>query len=267
VNIPRDPNKTIASVFLLPKCDMGCTFCASDLGFDRMRFEQACELFAALRGAGYTSLVLGGGEPALWRDGEYRLSDLGLFAKGLGFTVQMNTNGIRLPDGYVDWPGIDRFIFPMDGASAGAHDSLRVILGTKPGGHFDLVQTRIAECTEAGQEITIGTVLTSENRDQLPQLIEWMRQRLSEGAKLHAWHLYRFLPVGRGGVTAGESLALSHEDFREACREAKGAGLPFPVWRRDDMLRSSSVEFFWYEGGELKVGTTAWSLPDPARQA
>jgi len=276
MDLTSDPTKTIAAVFLLPRCDMGCTFCASELGFDRMGYDQAVQLFEGLRAGGFESLVLGGGEPALWRDvsgAEPRdLGDLARAAKQLGFTVQVNTNGIRLPEEpdpesqlprYLTWPDIDRFIFPMDGATPERHDELRVILGSRPGGHFGLVQRRVAECTAAGQAITIGTVLTGSNLDQVPALIEWMRARIANGTKIHAWHLYRFQPVGRGGADAGDDLLLDPAPYREACELAKAAGLPFPVWRRSDMLRSTSVEFLWYDKGELKLGSTEWTTPDP----
>lgn len=258
MQVPSDPSKTIAAVFLLPNCDMGCTFCASDLGFDRMGFAQACDLIEGLWNAGYRTLVLGGGEPALWRDGERRLADLGLFAQGLGFVVQVNTNGIRLGEGFETWPGIDRFIFPMDGASAARHDSLRVVLGPEPDGHFDLVQERVQACIRAGRGFTVGTVITSKNQGELDGLIRWMRKRVEQGASIHAWHLYRFQAVGRGGATAGQELALHRDDFLEVCERAKGANLPFPVWRRDDMIRSSTVEYFWFQGGSLHVGTEEW---------
>ncbi|MCP5021218.1 MAG: hypothetical protein GY930_05520 [bacterium] len=257
MEIPLDPSKTIAAVFLLAKCDMGCTFCASDLGIDRLGFGQACALMKGLWEAGYRILVLGGGEPALWRDGEKRLVDLAVFAKGLGFVVQINTNGIRLDEGFENWPGVDRFIFPMDGAGAARHDSLRVVLGSQPDGHYGLVQERVEACVRAGRGLTIGTVLTRKNKRELTGLIDWMRMRVKQGADIHAWHLYRFQAVGRGGTGASVELGLPSDEFKAICGKAKAAGLPFPVWRRDDMLRSSTVEYFWFQGGELQVGGQA----------
>jgi MoaA/NifB/PqqE/SkfB family radical SAM enzyme len=260
--IPVEPWKSIAALFLLPKCDMGCTFCASDLGFDRMSFEQACALIDSLHEAGYENIVLGGGEPALWRDGKRSLADLAAHAKSLGLTVQVNTNGIRLAEGFANIPDVDRFIFPMDGATSTMHDSLRIVLGSKPTGHFDLVQERVRQCTEAGKQISIGTVLNRNNREDIPALVEWMRRQLDAGANVHAWHLYRFQAVGRGGVDSGEQLALTDEQFRKACAEAKGAGLPIKIWRRDDMLNSSTVEFFWFDGGKLHVGGQVWGASE-----
>ncbi len=264
MEIPHDSSKTIAAVFLLPNCDMGCTFCASDLGFDRLGFEQVCELIEGLWAAGYRVLVLGGGEPALWRDGEKRLFDLAVIAKKLGFVVQINTNGIRLDGGFETWPGVDRFIFPMDGASAARHDSLRVMLGSEPEGHFELVQKRVDACVRSGRGFTIGTVVTQKNRGELGELVDWMQARVAQGAKIHAWHLYRFQAVGRGGTRADEELGLSSLDFKAICGEAKVAGLPFPVWRRDDMLRSTTVEYFWFQNGKLRVGSQAWGSPTQA---
>ena len=43
-----------------------------------------------------------------------------------------------------------------------------------------------------------------------------------------------------------------------------GLDLGFPVYRRDNMLRSSSVEFFWYEEGRLRVGSQVMETLNPA---
>jgi len=262
MQIVPNPKKSIAAVFLLPKCDMGCSFCGSELGFDRLRFGEAVQLFEALWFAGFRNLVLGGGEPALWRDGQHHVGHLAAAAKERGFLVQVNTNAIRLPEtpgaSYLDWTGVDRFIFPLDGASAHEHDALRIVLGREPGGHFELIERRVAECAAAGQELTFGTVLTSPNATQIDGLIDVLRARLAAGARIHAWHLYRFQAVGRGGVGAERELSLDSASYLAACRRAKAAQLPFPVYQRDDMLRSTTVEFFWREGGKLQVGSEVW---------
>ena len=262
MRIEPNPLRTIAAVFLLPKCDMGCSFCGSELGFDQLRFDEALELFNALARAGYSNLVLGGGEPALWRDGHRHLGDLASAAKERGFLVQVNTNGIALPTEpsrhYLDWAGVDRFILPLDGATADSHDALRITLSPKPGGHFKLVERRVAECIERGRELTFGTVLTAGSATEVDGLVELLRERLAAGARIHAWHLYRFQAVGRGGVGAATKLAIESRPYREACRRAKAAGLPFPVYQRDDMLHSTTVEFFWHEAGRLRIGSEVW---------
>jgi MoaA/NifB/PqqE/SkfB family radical SAM enzyme len=246
-----DPGRRIASVFLLPDCDMACRFCASERGFDVMPFEEAEALLAGLARRGVTNVVLGGGEPLLWPHGLPRLA---LRASEMGHLVQVCTNGAALPEGFERLPGIDRWVLPLESADPGLHDRLRPREG---GGHHALVVGRIEALARAGRPVTISTVVTRENVDALPGLAEWLARRRREGVRLHAWHLYRFLPVGRGGRRHAGALSVSGEAFRAVCEAARSRDLGFRVYRRDDMLRSRTVEFFWWEGERLALGSEA----------
>lgn len=243
-----DSRKRIASLFLLPDCDMACRFCASERDFSPMELERAVWLLHALREQGFVSVVFGGGEPLLWPHGLARLTDL---ARRLGFLVQVCTNGVNLPDGFADDPGIDRYILPLEAADPAIHDRLRV----HPGGHHAVVLRRIDELAGSGRELTISTVITRDNGGEIDALARYLLGARSRGVALHAWHLYRFLPVGRGGRPNAQRLAVPRAEFLAACGRAKRAGLDFPVYRRDNMLRSSSVEFFWVEQGALQIGS------------
>ena len=245
---PTDPRRTIAVLFLLPDCDMRCRFCASERSFDTMSFAQACALLEALRAHGFRNVVLGGGEPALW---PHDLVALCRLARELGFLVQLNTNGVRVPPGFPRVPGVDRTILSLEAADRALHDSLR------PGrtSHYGLTQERIAALARAERELTISTVVTARNAHAVVDVARHLRSWWTRGARLHAWHLYNFLPVGRGGRPHAEELAVPRERFLAACRIAKASGLPFPVYRRSHMLRSSTVEFFRYERGELVGGS------------
>jgi len=245
---PLDPRKRIASLFLLPHCDMSCRFCASEPGFAVMAFEQAADLLRRLREAGIDNVVLGGGEPFLWPHGLRRLTRL---ARDLGYLVQVCTNGVSLPEGFERWSSIDRYILPLESMDPAVHDRLRSRLG----GHHTRVLERIETLAGSGRELTVSTVVTRENLNRLSALAEFLERLRARGVKLHAWHLYRFLPVGRGGEPNAESLRVSHEDFVGACAEVKRSGLGFRVYRRDDMLSSRSVEFFWIADGRVRVGS------------
>ena len=61
--------------------------------------------------------------------------------------------------------------------------------------------------------------------------------------------------VGREGAHNADRLAIAYDEFVRACAQARNHTLPFRVYRRDNMLRSSSVEFFWFENGRLEVGS------------
>ena len=251
-----DPRKRIASLFLTPLCDMGCRFCASETDFSAMSFDEATSLLSALRGR-VDGVVLGGGEPFLW---PHDLGKLACLASDMGFQVQVCTNGVNMPAGYERIEAIHRYILPLEAMDAGLHDSLRIRAG---GGHHGIVMDRIQALARAGCEITISTVVTSKNIGELQAIAEWLAWQSMVGLKVHAWHLYRFLPVGRGGAPQGQELAVDREAYLQACDAMKSAGLPFPVLRRDDMTRASTVEFCWFEKGRLRLGSEG--SQDPVR--
>jgi MoaA/NifB/PqqE/SkfB family radical SAM enzyme len=240
--------KRIASLFLLPDCDMRCRFCASEDDFSVMSLSQAAELLEALRALGLRNVVFGGGEPFLWPHGIERLTGL---ARDLGFLVQVCTNGVSLPAGFDGIDSIDRYILPLESIDPHVHDALR----PHPGGHHRLVLDRIESLAGSEKQLTVSTVVTRDNVDRLDGLAEFLVRTRDRGVDLHAWHLYRFLPVGRGGTASAGRLAIDDDRFMRACSAVKGLGLPFRVFRRDNMLRSSSVEFFWFENDRLEIGS------------
>lgn len=255
-----DPRKRIASLFLTPLCDMGCRFCASEADFSVMSFAEATMLLSALRGR-VDGVVLGGGEPFLWPHG---LEKLACLACDMGLQVQVCTNGVNMPAGFERLEAVHRYILPLEAMDPGLHDRLRIRAG---GGHHGIVMDRIQALSRAGREITLSTVVTSENLGGLQAIAEWLAWQTLVGLKVHAWHLYRFLPVGRGGAAHGQELAVERDLYLRACGAVKAAGLPFPVLRRDDMTRASTVEFCWFEKGRLRLGSETLQNPSPPARA
>jgi MoaA/NifB/PqqE/SkfB family radical SAM enzyme len=242
--------KHIASLFLLPQCDMSCSFCASESDFSVMSYVQAEDLLRALRGRSIHNVVFGGGEPFLWPHDLERLTRL---ARDLGFLVQVCTNGVSLPAGFERLASIDRYILPLESMDPIIHDRLR----SHPDGHHRLVMDRIDSLAGAGRQLTVSTVVTRDNVDHLGEVAEFLGRSAARGVDVHAWHLYRFLPVGRGGTVNADRLEITFDEFVNSCAEVRRRELPFRVYRRDNMLRSSSVEFFWFENGRLEIGSKA----------
>jgi MoaA/NifB/PqqE/SkfB family radical SAM enzyme len=241
-DIPRD--KWIAAIYLLPDCNMGCTFCGSELGFDVLDPTLARRMLMDLKDRGFTQVVLGGGEPLLWPHG---VVDLARAAQELGFLVQLCTNGTLL-EGLERETAFDRFILPLEALAPARHDRLRVL----PGGHHAQVMVALDRLQSAGRSVSLSTVVTRENLGELPALAEDLARRKREGLAIHAWHLYRFLPMGREGRTHAE-LATSREAYRAAVDLTRAVDRGFPIYRRSDMLRSSSVAYVWSEGGRLRT--------------
>ena len=241
------PHKWIAALFLLPDCNLSCSFCASGLGFETATFEQIETLLEDLHGTSIRSVVFGGGEPTLWPHGLERICAR---AAELGFLVQVCTNGVALPWGFERMEGVDRFILPLEAADAEIHQSLR----RSSRRHLPVVLDRVRTLTAAGREMTFSTVVTSQNRDQLRPVGRMIQSFQEAGARIHAWHLYRFLPVGRGGTGDPAGLSIGEDEFLRAAERARRPSLGFPVYRRDNMLASTSVEFFWFEriDGEVR---------------
>jgi MoaA/NifB/PqqE/SkfB family radical SAM enzyme len=248
LSLQTGARKRIASLFLLPQCDMTCRFCASEEDFSVMSFDQAANLLRALRERSIRNVVLGGGEPFLWPHGLERLSRV---ARELGFLVQICTNGVSLPAGFERIATVDRYILPVESMDAALHDGLR----RHRRGHHNVVLDRIAALAGSGRELTVSTVVTAENVDRLGEIADFLARERERGVALHAWHLYRFLPVGRGGAVHAGRLDVAREDYRRACAAVRRRDLGFRVYRRDDMRRSSTVEFFWFERGRLRTGS------------
>jgi MoaA/NifB/PqqE/SkfB family radical SAM enzyme len=244
-----DPARSIAVLLLLPDCDMACRFCGSEEDFTVMSPHQAEGLLRVLQGHSVRNVVFGGGEPILWPHGLVRLSEL---ARDLGFLVQVSTSGAALPPGFEKISAIDRYILPLEAMDSDVHDRLRRYPG---GGHHARVLDSVEKLVQASKEFTVSTVVTRENIELLPGIASFLDGLHAGGAAVHAWHLYRFLPIGRAGRRAAGSLSVPYDDYLEACRPLKAREMGFPVYRRVDIRRSRSVEYFWYEGVELKIGS------------
>ncbi len=244
-------HKSVAACFLLPACDIRCTFCISHDDFDVATPALAQGLMEFLASQKITSVVLGGGEPTLW---PHDVNALAQHASKLGLVTQLNTHGAGVRENLHKYSNIDRFILPVESSRPDVHDNLRRGLV----GHHAMVMELVDELIREGREMTFATVVTSENCADVPLIAQWIKSVLARGARVHSWHLYNFLPEGRGGARKlAEHLATPREAYLEACALAKGAGLGFPVYRRENMLKSSSVEFFWFEEGLLRVGGDA----------
>ena len=226
-----------------------------------MRYEQALHVLeeAARRRIG--NVVLGGGEPFTWRPDAMRLARE---AKRRGFLVQMGTNGVALPTDYERADAVDRYVLPLDAATASAHDALRHY----PGGHHRVIVERLARLRDAGKPVTVSTVVTALNHGELETLAAFLNAYVRQGGRLHAWHLYRFLPQGRGGARNAPRLRVGEATYEAACARAKAAVKGYAVFKRKDMQHSRTVDFFWHEGDRLCIGSECWrkdSASDPGR--
>lgn len=250
MDLPRalPDHKRVAAFFLLPACDIRCTFCISHNSFDSASEEKARALMGVLAESSIDSVVLGGGEPTLWPGDVNALAG---HAQSLDLVTQLNTHGGGLLENLERYSNIDRFILPIESHRPAVHDNLR----RGWSGHHAMILELVEALLREQRTISFATVITAENHGDVLGMASWMSELQARGARIHAWHLYNFLPEGRGGAgKLAANLACSRAEFLRACTEAKGADLGFPVYRRDNMLESSTVEFLWFEQGTLCMG-------------
>lgn len=244
-------------MFLHPGCNMTCKFCITENAFSSMTFEQAVSLLKFLKEESISNVVFGGGEPFSWG---HDLLKLAKEAKEMGFFVQVGTNGIALPNGFEFVESIDRYVLPLDSMDENKHNYLRRYKNR----HHSIVIDRLEELKLAKKSVTISTVVTRQNLNQLKEIGLFLKEYNQGFHQLHAWHLYQFMPEGREGRLNAPLLSIRSEDYHESCNELKQMDLGFMIYKRTDMYRSKSVDFFWYLGSELKIGSQVFSIPNPA---
>ncbi|MBI2566540.1 MAG: radical SAM protein [Candidatus Schekmanbacteria bacterium] len=247
-------HKQIASIFLVPSCDMVCPFCAADTDLDTMAAAQARLLLRELRQRNIRNVVFGGGEPYLW---PHNLHELCEFAQDLGHFVQVCTNGGTLPSDFAESRAVDRFVLPLEAMNPELHDRLRI--WPRGGGrHHAAILTRLRQLTEAEKPFTISTVVTRSNIQEVEAIGRFLLCLAQSGARLHAWHLYRFIAVGRAGSRNAGAHAITSEEFSNACRLARASAPRVAIYGRMNMRRPSSVEYFWLQRGTLQIGSIAY---------
>lgn len=235
-------NVSIAVVMLEPRCNMQCLFCITENTIQSVSYAKALELLEWLQERNFKSVVLGGGEPFLWKGNVIRLAHA---AKEMGWEVQVGTNGTLLPEGFEQVEFIDRYVLPLDAATAADNDNLRLYYRS----HHALILGRLQKLKSAGKEVTLSTIVTAQNILGLKSLADFFRDYVESGGLIHAWHLYQFLPEGRGGKPNQSTFTVSEADYNQACAEMKKENLPFKIFKRRDMYHSTSVDFFWRTKG------------------
>jgi MoaA/NifB/PqqE/SkfB family radical SAM enzyme len=230
---------TVAVVQLTPACELDCPYCGADQHFGVLTRAQAWGLLESLALNGFESVVLGGGEPLLWPHG---LRELCAAARSRGLVVQVGTSAAQLPQDAPEWRQVDRWVLPLESASAAAHDALRPM---RAGSHHARVMAALEAFGAAGVPVTVSSVARRGGEADLISVAGALERLQARGLKLHAWHLYRFQPMGRHGAENAPRFALEDAEWVTLSRSLKAAFPRIPILLRPDMMHSRSVAFFW----------------------
>jgi MoaA/NifB/PqqE/SkfB family radical SAM enzyme len=203
----------VVSLSLTHRCNLRCDYCAVwEQPPAEMDTATLLGLIDQLAAAGTERLSLGGGEPMLCRD----LGVIIRHARQRGLTVNLLSNGHRVPQRVAELTPLDFLVISLDGPRA-LHDSVR-----GHGAHARAVAA-IRAARAAGIEVWTTTVLTRHNLAALPAMLDFGRE---EGCRV------TFLPVMEQSLKARNSRALApdREAFRAAMatliRETSRPGTP-----------------------------------------
>lgn len=117
----KRPLQTV--LFISNICNLRCKHCAESGhagGISRTYAELRAEMEYAY-GLGSRFIDFEGGEPTIWRDGDYDLNDLMALAKRIGFYSCTVTTNAQLP---IDWLKADSIWVSLDGVGK-YHDMIR----------------------------------------------------------------------------------------------------------------------------------------------
>lgn len=234
----------VAVLMLLPQCNMTCNYCVIENNFSSFTDIEAQNLLLQLKDQNYTNVILGGGEPTLWRGNVFQLAK---FAKSLGFFVQIGTNGINLPKNYEKNHDIDRWIIPLDSNRPEIHNKLRHYKNQ----HFHIIEDVLKKLSTQNKSVYISTVLTQINKNHLVEMVTYLNQYNEFSSNLKSWNLYRLLPFGRGGFKHFDNLKLPIEEFDQFVQTIKNSVRNFKVTIRRNMYDSSNVDFFTFHNGKV----------------
>lgn len=150
-------------IFISDRCNLSCKHCSVYNHTDPLSksYEQIRQELEYCYGLGSRFVDFEGGEPFLWKDGDYNVNDLCRLARKIGFFSCTITTNAQLPfDGSV----ADSIWVSMDGVGD-FHDSVR------GKGAFARLESNIANC--GCKHLSANMAINSLNCDGVAQAIEY----------------------------------------------------------------------------------------------
>ena len=175
---------------LTKRCNLKCPHCYMEAGKKAEReltTEECLGLMTEMRALGTEMLILTGGEPLLRKD----IYDLAQAASAQGMWVVMGTNGVLITERVAQKMiecGVKGVAISLDSIDPAKHNSFR----GGPNAWEHSVRA-LDVCKAAGLEVLVQTTVMDMNREEIPQLIEFTRER---GA--WSFNLYFLVQTGRG---------------------------------------------------------------------
>ncbi len=185
-----DFRPSLISWNLTKLCNLRCPHCYLEAGkkdAEELDTERCLALVDEMVDLGTEMLILTGGEPLLRKD----IFEIASAASSRGLWVVMGTNGVLINDRVAAKMvecGIKGVGISIDSIDPAKHDRFR-------GGpsSWEHSVRALDVCREHGLAVLVQTTVMEENRDEIPQLIDFARER-----GVWSFNLYFLVRSGRG---------------------------------------------------------------------
>lgn len=234
----------LASYKLTYRCNLRCRQCPFyTLQNDEVTYEQACRIIDQLYERGNRLLMFEGGEPMLWREGDYRVHDLVNYARKRFFSVGMTTNGTQPLDVDTDvsWVSVDG-LRETHNALRGAPVFDRIIANARASRHPRLYA-----------HVTVNSV----NADEVPELLGFLNG-IFRGITIQFYYPYDhkdelFLDFDRRERLLDDLIAQKRSGVRILNSTAALKALKRNTWVcRDDLIDNANPDGSMQQGCYLK---------------
>jgi MoaA/NifB/PqqE/SkfB family radical SAM enzyme len=205
----------LGGVKLTHTCNLSCIHCPfHKRKTSSLSFAQVQSSLATLYDWGVRIVIIEGGEPFVWRDGEHDVRDVVAEAKKRFFSVGVTTNGT--------WPievDADNVWVSIDGLQQ-THDRIR-------GKTFEKIMANIESSSHP--RIFAHITINSLNWQEIPNLVEYLSHRV-KGVTIQFHYPYQevgqelFLPFDRRREVLDDLIRMKRQGFpiadSFACLEA-----------------------------------------------
>lgn len=214
-------------------CNLTCKFCFKTMkGFSQslpsespsaLSRSETLNVLEILEAAGFEKITFAGGEPTL----HPFLPEVLAWAKKLGFTVMLVTNGHFLSDIYLGKivGSVDAIKISIDSSDEGTE----VSLGRGAGNHLAIAVAAAQRVKSHGIPLMLNTVVTSLNYSQnMSSLVEFLSPK--------RWKVFQALP--ESGENDDFKAWYSDAQFQEFVARHKWLS---PIVEPNDLMRGSYV--------------------------
>jgi MoaA/NifB/PqqE/SkfB family radical SAM enzyme len=234
----------LASFKVTYRCNLTCQQCPFyTLEAPELTYGEATRIIDRLYARGNRMLIFEGGEPMLWRDGDYRVHDLVNYARQSFFSVGMTTNGTLPLDVPTDvlWVSVDG-LRDTHNALRGAPIFDRVIANVKASTHPRLFA-----------HVTVNSV----NAGEIPELLLFLNN-IFRGITIQFYYPYNqqdalFLDFDRREQLLEKIIQMKHSGIRILNSTAALQALKRNTWAcRDALIDNANPDGSLQQGCYLK---------------